>query len=446
MLQDNEDKEENERKQNIKGIFSLAAPIMIENALHMLLGTMDMYFAGRLEDRAIAGIGVTNLVMNLFISFFTAVNVGATAVTARHYGGKDFGSVNRSIVHSLVMGAAAGIASGGICAAFSGLILHASGAEEAVIEYARPYYLAVAVPCVVLSLQLVLSSCLRAVKDTRTPMYVTGISNVFNILLDLLFIRAGWGILGLGLATTLSRCVSVCVLFLRLRVHDRNIKLSVCKPEKETFASILRIGIPAGMEKLIMRVGQLIYGSMILSMGTTAYIAHNITGNIESYSYIPATGIGLAVCTLVGVALGENDVAKARETASAAYRGSLGLMVLFGAVFFIFAPGLASLFTETAEIRSLVAASLRVIALFQPFVFLVQIMTNALQGAGDTRFPMYATLIGIWGIRMGVGYLLASRFHLGLVGVWYAYGFDVTVRGMLLWGRFRKGKWKKARL
>lgn len=428
----------NERKETIRGIYSLAAPIMVENALHMLLGTMDMYFAGRLSDQAIAGIGVTNLVMNLFISFFTAVSVGATAVTARHYGGKDYGSVNKSIVHSLVMGAAAGMASGGVCAVFSRPILHASGAEAEVVRYALPYYLAVAVPCVVLSLQLVLSSCLRAVKDTKTPMYVTGISNVFNILFDLLFLRIGLGILGLGLATTLSRCVSACILFLRLRVHDRNIKLSACKLERKEFASVLKIGIPAGMEKLIMRVGQLIYGSMILSMGTTAYVAHNITGNIESYSYIPATGIGLAVCTLTGVALGENNVLKAKKTASAAYRGSLGLMVLFGAVFFFFAPELASLFTETAEIRSLVTSSLRVIALFQPFVFLVQIMTNALQGAGDTKFPMYATLIGIWGIRMGVGYLLASYFHLGLVGVWYAYGFDVTVRGMLLWRRFKE--------
>lgn len=86
---------------------------------------------------------------------------------------------------------------------------------------------------------------------------------------------------------------------------------------------------------------------------------------------------------------------------------------------------------------------LGIIALFQPFAALVQVMTGALQGAGDTKFPMYSTFLGIWGIRLGIGSLFAFVFDMGLKGVWLAYALDVTVRGILLLVRFMRGKWQK---
>ena len=447
-----------EWKPYLKSIAALALPIMIENTLQTLLGTTDTYFAGQLSDNAIAAIGVTNLVMNLFLSLFTAVSVGACAVVARNYGKKDFSQVSRSIVHSLVLGGLLGLVTGVICLLFRRPVLRVSGADAVVIEYAMPYYLSVAVPSAVLCLQLILSSCLRAMKDTKTPMYVTGASNLLNILLNVLFIRAGWGILGLGLATTLSRAASACILFARLSNHSSSrsvpdgngahpdLRLTACRLTVHEFSSILKIGLPAGMEKVIMRVGQLIYNGMILSIGTASYVAHNIAGNIESYSYIPAMGLGLAVCTITGVSLGENNIRQAKKTTAAACILAAAFSLLFGFVFFFFAPQLAFVFSDTREVQDMAASVLRIIALFQPFTFLVQIMTNALQGAGDTRFPMYATFLGIWGIRIGIGWLLAVHFHMGLAGIWYAYALDVAVRGVLLLIRFLNGKWQRIRL
>ena len=434
-----------ETRNNVKSVFFLASPIIVENVLQTLLGTTDTYFAGKLADAAIAGIGLTSAVMNIFISFFTAISVGATVIVSRNYGRKDFSSVNRSILHSIVLGSGLGLLTGGICAVFREPILRLSGGNAAIIQCAMPYYLAVAAPCAVLCLQLILSGCLRAIKDTKTPMYITGASNILNILLNILFIRMGLGILGLGLATTLSRSISAILLFLRLQRHDRNVKLSLCNLTRREFSAILKIGIPAGMEKLIMRIGQLIYNAMIISIGTAAYVAHNIAGTIESYSYIPAMGFGLAVCTMVGVSLGENNIPQAKRQTAIAYYISAGFMVLIGLLFFIFAPELAALFTDTEEVQALTVSVLRIIAFFQPFTALVQIMTNALQGAGDTKFPMYATFVGIWGIRICVGCLLAVYFHLGLVGVWCAYALDVTVRGFILLKRFHRGKWQNIR-
>lgn len=432
-----------ETKVMMNSLLVLAIPIILENILQTFLGTVDTYFAGKLTDNAIAGIGVTNLIMNIFISFFTALSVGTTAVISRNYGKKDYENVNRVIMHSFTMGCILGGIIGILCFVFKTPILKVSGADDAVIQYAGPYYLIVAVPCIFLCLQLILSSCLRAIKDTKTPMYVTVISNVINIILNIIFMKMGMGIFGLGLATTLARMTGMILLFIRLKNHDKQIQIKPCKLYKNGFTSILFIGIPAGIDKLIMRIGQLIYNSMIISLGTSAYVAHNVAGTIESYSYIPAMGFGLAICTLVGVSLGENDVQKARRMTSVTYYISAACMIVIGVIFFIFAPQLSGLFTETKEVQEMVVQVLRIIAFFQPFSALVQIMTNVLQGAGDTKFPMYLTFIGIWGIRIGIGYLLAVPGGMGLAGVWCAYATDVTVRGLLLYVRYQRGKWEK---
>lgn len=425
-------------------LLSLALPIMIETVLQTLLGTTDTYFAGQLTDAAISGISVTNVVMNIFISFFAAVSIGTTALVSRNYGKKDLIQTAHCMSQSILLGILLGIGVGLFSLLFHEPILRLSGADHLILSYARPYYLIVAVPCVFLCLQQVLSSCLRAVKDTKTPMYATGFANILNIVLDIFFIQLKFGVVGLALATTISRFVGMLILLYQLKSHNRQLPFekSGFKPDRSVIQSLLQTGIPAGTEKLIMRVGQLVYNGMILSIGANAYVAHNIAGIIESYSYIPAMGFGLAVSSLVGISLGEKSPKKAMTSTWMAYLLSAVCMVFIGLIFYYFSLPLAALFTKTKEVQYLVADVLRIIAFFQPFSALVQVMTNALQGAGDTKFPMYATVLGIWGIRLGVGYLFAIPFQLGLSGVWYAYALDLTIRGILLLTRFLKGRWR----
>ena len=175
-------------KKNIYTIFALAIPIIVENVLQSLLGTTDTYFAGKLADNAIAGISVTNLIMNIFISFFSTISIGTTAVVSRNYGKKNFKNVNISIANSIILGLILGVIISLISFLFRVPILKISRIEKEVINYAMPYYLIVVVPSVFLCLQLILSSCLRSIKDTKTPMYVTAFSNILNIILNIVFI------------------------------------------------------------------------------------------------------------------------------------------------------------------------------------------------------------------------------------------------------------------
>lgn len=435
--------------QAFKTVTLLAAPVIIENILQVLLGTTDTFFAGKLHGNAIAGAGITNLIMNIYIAFFTAIGVGTTAIIARKIGDKQLEKAEEALKQSIILAMGIGLVIGVVSIIFAKPLLIFLGAEQEVLEYAMPYFMTVAVPCVFLCLMQILSSALRGAGDTKTPMIASAIANIINIVLNYVLIFGilnfkGLGILGAGLATTISRVVAVVILCYELTRGHAVLRFNIIdkwRIDKEIMTSIARIGVPAGAEKLIMRLGQLLYGSMIITLGTSSYIAHNIAGTIESYSYLPAMGFSVVATTLVGQKLGSNNITEAKKYAFISNALSTVVMVILGLGFFIGAPMLAGLFTKDEQVKELVVSVLRIIALFQPFLSLSMVMASALQGAGDTKFPMYSTLIGIWGIRVGCGYLFAVGFKLGLVGVWMAYALDVMVRSILLLVRFIRGKW-----
>lgn len=431
-------------KNNIITIITLAIPVIIENILQTLLGTVDTYFAGQINDNAIAAIGVTNLIMNVFIVFFTAISIGTSAVVARNFGKGEMDKVKEATEQSIFLGIIISLVVGIINILFYEQILNVCGATNEVLDFTIPYYLVVAVPIIFLCLSLILSSCLRSTKDTKTPMIATAFANILNIVLNILFIKMNMGIIGLALATTISRCINVAILLIKLKTCNIHVKINkeAIKQGKDTLKAIIKIGAPAGIEKLIMRLGQLVYNSMIISIGISAYVAHNIAGNIESYTYIPALGFGVATATLVGISLGEGDSEKSREIVYLADIITTACMVLIGILLFIFAPQIVKIFTSTDQVQIMVINVLRLIALFQCFIAITQIFTSALQGAGDTKFPMYTTLVGIWGVRVGIGYFLGIIMNFGLFGVWIAYAIDITVRAFILIIRFNHGKWK----
>ena len=434
----------------IMSIFLLAIPAIIENIAQVLIGVVDVYFVGRLGTEAIAGVGVTNLMMNVYIAFFLALGIGTTAVVSRAIGGNNQKRAGRAVKQSVIMTGIIGGIFGIFNLIFARRILLLLGAEEAVIAYAIPYFLAVAVPSVFLGLSMVLASALRGAGNTKSPMKIGIFANVVNALLDYVLIFGifnfgGFGILGAGLATTFSRILSVVLLVHTLNKEKGKIHVAFFedwKPDVKMLKTLTNISIPAAVERLIMRSGQLIYGGMIIKIGTEAYAAHNIAGTIETFSYLPGMGFGVAAATLVGQNLGKEDKEEAQRAGLMSYLMATLFMVVIGGVFYIFAPFLAGLFSEDPAVIDQVVRVLRIIALFQPFLAITLVTTSALQGAGDTKFPMYSSLLGIWGVRVVGVYILSIRMNYGLAGVWTAYAIDITLRGIILMIRFLKGKWK----
>jgi Na+-driven multidrug efflux pump len=181
-------------------------------------------------------------------------------------------------------------------------------------------------------------------------------------------------------------------------------------------------------------------------MGTAVYAAQRITFNALSISFMPGLGFGLAATTMTGQALGAQRPDLAKRATWIAFRLAALWMCTMGAGLIIFGEQIMRLFTTDPLIISVGAAALRVIALSQPLQALGQVMAGSLRGAGDTRFPMIATGISVWLVRLPLGWLIGVPLHGGLPGVYISNVLDAGVRAVANYLRFSTGSWQKRKV
>ncbi len=425
-----------------KKILKLAIPTIIENILQILLSSVDTYFVSTIGTIAISAVGINNLFSNLFFTFFIAIATGTSIFTARAYGENNHDKINRTISNSLLIALFISLITLIINVIFGRQMMNLMSGNIELQKNSLIYFNTVLVPIGFLCFMTVLSSIIKSLGDSKSPMYTAFIINIINVFLDYILIKgfgsfSGIGIAGAGIATTLSRLVGTIILLIVLDKKTHFIRQMKFKLDMKLVKPMLNYGIPVGIEKLVMRIGQIIYGGLIIKIGVLQYTSHNIAGTIEAYSYLPGIGFGVAAFALIGHSIGEKNYGQIRKYGLHSFYFSSIFMIVIGITFFIFAPSLASIFTDDPKIINLVTIVLRMIALFQPFLCSTQVITSSLQAIGDVKFPLYLTFLGIWGIRVGGVYLLGLRLNLGLIGVWIAYSFDIIVRGTILFIRFK---------
>lgn len=428
------------KKEHLREIWALVIPLLLENTLQTFLGTMDRFFASTLDDSAFAAIGVTELVMNLYLAFFMAVNVGISVVIGKNIGKNDLKQASEVASQGLLLSLFLGLGMGFCTLLFSRRILLITGCSEEMLSYALPYFRAVAVPSVLLSVSLTLSACLRAIKDTKTPMLLNSFCNILNILLNIVFLQLGLGIFGIGLATSISRLFLLLGLFSVLLRKNKVIHLKWRKNpiNKTVLREITAIGLPAMGEKLAMRTGQFCYTAMILSLGTEAYVAHTLTATIENYIYIPIFSFATATSVLVSIRFGEGNVEQAKEYVSLLSIMNTVILISFSTVFVLFGENLADIFTDSPQVIEDTSGLLLILAVAVPFIGALNIYTSALQGAGDSKTPMFTTLFGIWVIRLGVGFFVTATLGMGISGFWMVLVLDCVLRAFFLQTIYQK--------
>jgi len=207
---------------------------------------------------------------------------------------------------------------------------------------------------------------------------------------------------------------------------------------------LIQLGAPIGLTQLSSRFAMLIHGGVILALGSGPYVANSIAQTIDEYACIPSAGLEIATATLIGTLVGSKSLDKIKKTAFLSFGLTSGMMTVIGAILAIFAWQLSGLFTQTQSIQAQVVTVLRFMFFFQWTSAFSHIMTSAIQGTGDTKSPLYITLVGNIIMRIGAGYVLAVVFGMGLVGIWIGIVLDFILRGCFLTYRFNKENWKNA--
>jgi len=429
-------------KQKITAIVSLAVPAMIENILQTVVGFVDTLFVSKLGLNEVTAVGVANAVLAVYIAIFMALGVGTSSLIARSIGAGNIDKAKSIARQSTIISAIFGLLFGVITLFFSEPLLRLMGAKSNVLADGITYFQIVAIPSIFISLMFIFGSILRASGDTKTPMKVSWWINFIHIGLDYVLIFGifgfkGYGVAGAALATVFVRLIGTVILYLYIKKSKVSFSLFGSYSKEDSF-SILKLSTPAAIERLIMRLGQVLYFGLIVKIGADTYAAHSIAGNIETFSYMPGYGLAIAATTLVGQSVGAKRLKEAYQYGMMTTWIAVGFMSFVGVLLYFLSPWIATWFTTDKNAVNMVVTALRIDAFAQPALAIGLVLAGALQGAGDTKSPMYSTAIGMWVIRVVGVYVLGIHLGMGIAGVWLSIAIDLYVRALFLLYRFRK--------
>lgn len=453
----------NENIPPLKIILTLAWPLFLEQILGTLVSFADTAMVGALGVNATASVSISNPFMFLFNGVVVALGVGITAYVARSVGAKDYEAAKAYIRHAFIILLMIGLPiSIAMCILYRQIPLW-MGAEEIILDTAAQYTLITSVFRVFGMATMVLSSVFRGRGDTKTPLFINIGVNALNLIGNYLLINpshtihigslaipmfgAGWGVAGAALSTGFSWFVGGTLMAVMLFVKDDPTRISLrdsFKPDRALLARVFKLSFPAMLERICMSTAGIVVTKSIATLGTTVVAANSVYSTAESLSFMPAFAFATACTTLVGQSLGAKKPALAEKyTYYTVYVGAIILGVA-GLLMFLFARPMVSLITQDEAALDIAETCLKIVAFIQPVQTAAWVFAGALRGAGDTKWPFYITALGNWLIR-ALGAVLCIRFlGMGLPEAVVCMCIDVAARLMMMYARFRLGKWKIA--
>ena len=436
-------------------IISMAWPSITEQILEMMVGMVSTIFMGRIGTYAVAAVGMVNMLMGFMQTVFSGLSIGTTVVIARVTGEGNREEAKRALIQSGYMAILVGLIMvvPGRIFSLNILGMFFGGAEPEVFKAGISYFNIVLFNLPFLVLDIIISGAMRGAGDTKTPMYITGGVNVLNIILNTVLIFGlpalhipAYGIVGSAIAVTISRIISVIVRILVL-YNRKKAKLNMSMKDDYTIRPgmmkrIVSIGIPGFMEQAVLQGGFLVLQIIIVSLGTVAMAAYQIGININALAFFPIFGFAIANTTLVGQSLGAKNYEKAETYAYDSLKITMAVGFVIGILMVIFNKQLAGLYSADQLVINESVVIVCTFGLIEPLLAVLNLCSATLKAAGDIKYVMVTSFVGLWTFRVGLSFLLIKLFGIGLYAVMIGIFFDFSSRSVMYLVRMNKGRWK----
>lgn len=434
-------------------IWRLAWPVMISQVFANLVSLVDVAMVGRIGPAAQAAVGYAAQLFFLSQSALFAIGFACLALMARAIGADDPARARRALLASLLLALAASIVLAAAILAAPARVLGWLNATPAVVALCVPYLRLLMLSSIVLAFCMVMEAALRADRDTRTPMQIALAATIVKVAgnVVLIFGLAGFPrleLVGAGIATLGAQMLAF-LLFAAVALRQpaasatalRHADLAGALP---LFPELVRVSIPAVLERFVMNFALLAYFALLASYGTVAAAAYTIGVRILAFSWIPGMGYAQGAGTLVGQALGAGDPGGAERAAWRAGRLALVTAIATGALAALAREPLARLFTDDAATIHTLGPFMLCLALAQPAMQLHFTLAGAFRGGGDTWSPLVAAFLGNWIFRVPLAWLAAEGLGLSLVWVWAVLILDYLTRAGWMLLRLRRNPWRHA--
>ena len=382
-----------------KHLIRFAIPLFLGNLFQQLYNIADSIVVGNFcGDEALAAVSSSGSLCHLLIGFFQGVFMGASVIISRRYGAQDDEGVDTAIHTTVVFSLIAGtiLTVLGIC--FTPLILQLMGTPESVMPNSVLYFRIYCAGLLSLVLYNTSNGIFQALGDSRHPLYYLIISSITNVVLDLLFVAVlDMGVAGAALATVLSQCLSAALGFIHLFSGRFLVKLSWKKlqPDPATMKNLIYLGLPSGVQNSMISIANVVVQSNINAFGDTAMAGCGSYSKVEGFVFLPIMSLTMALTTFVSQNLGAKQYDRAKSGAKTGIIMSVIVAQLIGLAYFLLAPQLIGLFSNSPEVVAFGVRQARVESLFYGLLAFAHSAAAVLRGAGRPMIPM-AIMLGIW--------------------------------------------------
>lgn len=432
-----------------KALRQLIVPLVIEQALAVMVGMMDTMMVASVSEAAMSGVSLVDQINNVIICLLAALATGGAVVSSQLLGAKErekaCASSNQLMLVVLALSVSIMVLAVGFCRPLLSLVYGTIDAD--VMEAAVTYLWLTALSFPFLAIYNGAAALYRSMGKSRSTMYVSMLMNAINVSGNALLIYVlKIGVAGVAIPTLVSRAVAAVVMYCLLRNQKNEIHLvrRGYRPDFSMIRRILRIAVPSGVENSLFQLGRVLVVSIISTFGTAQIAANAVANTLDSMGVLLAGAINLAVITVVGQCVGAQDFDQvkyyAKKLMIIAYSANAVMNVL---VLSLLTPllHLFNLSKEAFELgRILVMIHAGCAIFLWPSAFT---MPNNLRAANDVGFTMYVAIGSMAMFRILTSYILGVRMGMGAIGVWIGMVIDWIVRSTAFFLRWKSEKWRK---
>ena len=428
-----------------KQLLAFFFPLWFGTFFQQLYNTVDTVVVGRFVGKtALAAVGSTSVIVNLTVGLFTGLAAGAVVVIAQRYGARMGEEVHRSVhttmLLSILMGAFFMVL-GFFITPWALRTMHTTqDALPGAILYLRVYFLGM-IPNLVYNMG---TAVLRAVGDSRRPLYFLMAASLCNIVLDLLLVVVfRLGVLGVAIATVISQLLSAILVVLSLmRAHGAPFQLF---PRELAFHSqplraILQVGVPTALQSVMYNTSNLVIQTSINSFGTDAVAAWTAYGKMDVIFWMTITAMAQSVTTFAGQNYGAGKYDRLKKGVLVSVGMSALITLFISTLMVLFARPILTIFTPDHDVLEIGVAMVRFLAPSYITYILIELTSGAIRGAGKSLVPTLITVFGVCGLRLLWLFTVVPAHHtIEMVEASYPITWAVTSIALLIYYRF--GRW-----
>ncbi len=432
-----------------RAIFLLAIPMILEMLLEALFAIVDIYFVNMVGVEASSTVVLTEASLTILYSVAWGLSIGITALIARRAGEKNFKAASDIAAQAILVGLSLSVFISVIGFVFPKEILMLMGASAKVAEENYLFTQIMLTGNLVIMLLFINNAIFRGAGNAAVALRVLLIANAINIVLDpLLILGIGpfpkMGLIGAAVATTIGRAVAVLLQFYYLFNGKSLIKVTAKHfvVQINLIRNILKTSAGGMFQFIIGSCSWMFLTRIIAESGEAAVSGYGTALRICVFTILPAWGLANAAATLVGQNLGANQPERAEKSVWRTAFITFCFFAIVAVVFFLFGANLMRFFTTNKEAIAAGTECLHILAIGYVFFAYGMIISQAFNGAGDTRTPTYINLFVFWILQIPLAWVLAKFLKMGTTGVYIAIGVSETVLAIVSIAIFRKGKWK----